>query len=98
MAKNYQLRVQNLTHYFCLKDQLDHLRKLKIRAETINSKIGQTERKRIFMDLTAMRPETKLLYVTPEQAATDAFRVLIFELRISLVMRLQYNESYEENV
>ena len=35
-----------------IKDQLEHLSKRKIRAESINSKMGETERKRILADLS----------------------------------------------
>ncbi|ODN03573.1 ATP-dependent DNA helicase Q5 [Orchesella cincta] len=63
-----------------IQDQIEHLRKLKIRAETINSKVSSTERKRIIMDLMAVRPDTKLLYITPEQAATDSFKTMMSKL------------------
>lgn len=64
---------------FSKQDQVDHLAKLKIRAETINSKIGVKERKRILAELGAKNPDTKLLYITPEQAATEFFRVNSFK-------------------
>ncbi|CAL8102843.1 unnamed protein product [Orchesella dallaii] len=63
-----------------IQDQIDHLRKLKIRAETINSKVSVTDKKRIISDLMAVRPDTKLLYITPEQAATDGFKGLMSKL------------------
>jgi len=46
-----------------------------VRAETINSKIGTKDRKRILLDLATTSPDTKLLYITPEQAATEYFQV-----------------------
>lgn len=58
-----------------LQDQVDYLRRLKIRAETINSKMTESERKSVINDLYAVRVTTSLLYVTPEQAATDFFKV-----------------------
>jgi hypothetical protein len=33
------------------------------------------ERKRILGDLATLNPSTKLLYITPEQAATQGFKV-----------------------
>jgi len=66
-----------LLNTFVLQDQIDHMTKMKIRAETINSKITTKERKRVILDLFAVNPSTKLLYITPEQAATPAFQVII---------------------
>ncbi|XP_071446545.1 ATP-dependent DNA helicase Q5-like isoform X2 [Hetaerina americana] len=60
-----------------IKDQVDHLNKLKIRAETINSKTPVGDRTRIVNDLRSKRPDVRLLYVTPEQANTDFFKRLI---------------------
>ncbi|KAA0203231.1 hypothetical protein HAZT_HAZT004348 [Hyalella azteca] len=59
-----------------IKDQLDHLKKLKIPAATINSKITSTERKKVIDDLRSCKPDTKLLYITPEQANTSTFQSL----------------------
>lgn len=58
-----------------LQDQVDHLTRLKICAETINSKMTESERKRVINDLYSVKMSTSLLYVTPEQAATDFFKV-----------------------
>lgn len=57
-----------------IKDQLDHLNKLNICAESINSKSTVRDRERIRNDLRSIRPTTKFLYITPEQAATPSFR------------------------
>lgn len=54
---------------------------MKIRAETINSKMTESERKSVISDLYAVRVTTSLLYVTPEQAATDFFKVSLLEIR-----------------
>ncbi|XP_052078652.1 ATP-dependent DNA helicase Q5-like [Mytilus californianus] len=59
-----------------MQDQLDHLDAIKIQAETINSKLTEKERKRVLVDLNSSNPKTKLLYVTPEQVATDGFKSL----------------------
>uniref|UniRef100_A0A2S2P906 DNA 3'-5' helicase n=1 Tax=Schizaphis graminum TaxID=13262 RepID=A0A2S2P906_SCHGA len=60
-----------------MKDQVDHLTRLKIRAETINSKMTESERKRVINDLYSVQVTTSLLYVTPEQAATEFFKGLL---------------------
>jgi superfamily II DNA helicase RecQ len=61
----------------CLQDQLDYLRDMKIDAKTINSKITAAERQEVLFDLKSVNPATRLLYVTPEQAKTDTFKVQI---------------------
>lgn len=63
-----------------IKDQLDHLTKLKICAESLNSKMTQSDRARVINDLRSMKPNTKFLYITPEQAATDFFRNLLDDI------------------
>ncbi|XP_042873002.1 uncharacterized protein LOC122253773 [Penaeus japonicus] len=63
-----------------IKDQMEHMQKLKIVAESINSKMTSKERKRVLADLSCMSPNTRLLYITPEQAATDFFKGLLDRL------------------
>lgn len=60
-----------------MQDQLDHLEALGIRADTINSKLSSSERKRVVSDLLSKKPRIKLLYITPEQAATDGFKTIV---------------------
>lgn len=60
-----------------MKNQLDYLNSLKIPAETINSTITESDRKRILADLKSKNSNTKFLYITPEQAATNTFRELM---------------------
>ncbi|KAK9892542.1 hypothetical protein WA026_020525 [Henosepilachna vigintioctopunctata] len=59
-----------------IKDQIDHMKALKITAVSLNSKILKAERDAIINDLKLVTPKTKLLYITPEQAATNTFKVL----------------------
>ena len=54
---------------------MEHLQKLRIKAESINSKMTSAERKSVLADLSCKTPNTQLLYITPEQAATDFFKV-----------------------
>ncbi|CAH0714394.1 unnamed protein product, partial [Brenthis ino] len=63
-----------------IKDQIDHLSKLKISAESVNSKMTIKDRERVLNDLRSMKPNTRFLYVTPEQAATSTFKSLIEHL------------------
>lgn len=63
-----------------MKDQIDHLLKLKITANSINSKMSSSERKAVVQDLRCVRPDTRLLYITPEQASTESFQSLLQEL------------------
>ncbi|ESP03658.1 hypothetical protein LOTGIDRAFT_171189 [Lottia gigantea] len=70
-----------------MQDQMDHLAARAIPAETINSKMTETDRKRVLADLYSETPLTKLLYITPEQAATETFK----NLAQSLVEREKLN-------
>jgi len=63
-----------------IKDQIEHLAKKKIVAESINSKMGEKERKRVLDDLQCKVPNTRMLYVTPEQCATQTFGNLLEKL------------------
>ncbi|XP_026483913.2 ATP-dependent DNA helicase Q5-like [Vanessa tameamea] len=63
-----------------IKDQIDHLTRFKIPAESINSKMTSKDRDRVLNDLHSMKPTTRFLYVTPEQAATGTFKALIEHL------------------
>lgn len=58
-----------------LQDQIDHLLALKIRAASLNSKTLKSERDALLTDLKSTLPSTRLLYITPEQAATNTFKV-----------------------
>nr|XP_014093989.1 uncharacterized protein LOC106620117 [Bactrocera oleae] len=60
-----------------IKDQIDHLGKVKIRADSLNSKMSNKERDAVISDLKAMRPSIRFLYITPEQAATQFFQDLL---------------------
>lgn len=63
-----------------IKDQIDHLTKIKVSAESINSKMTTKDRERVINDLRSMKPNTRFLYVTPEQAATETFKSLMEHL------------------
>lgn len=61
-----------------MQDQLTHLKSLNIPACTINSKMSSADRAYVLSDLQGSElPETKMLYVTPEQVATSTFSLLV---------------------
>ncbi|CAG8972440.1 hypothetical protein HYALB_00001129 [Hymenoscyphus albidus] len=57
-----------------MTDQVTALRAADIEAGSINRNTPHDERKRLMRDLETGHPLTRLLYVTPEQCATDSFR------------------------
>lgn len=63
-----------------IKDQMDHLSKLRIRAESLNSKMGVKERKAVVDEIRAKKCEITFLYITPEQAGTDFFKGLLDDM------------------
>ncbi|XP_065359615.1 ATP-dependent DNA helicase Q5 [Calliphora vicina] len=63
-----------------IKDQIDHLAKWKIQADSLNSKMSQKERDRVVNDLKSIKPSIRFLYITPEQAATKGFQELLAQL------------------
>ncbi|KAH8307117.1 hypothetical protein KR044_005163 [Drosophila immigrans] len=63
-----------------IKDQIDHLSKIKVQADSLNSKMSSKERERVIMDLRAIKTNIKFLYITPEQAATKFFQELLHSL------------------
>ncbi|XP_055636373.1 ATP-dependent DNA helicase Q5 isoform X2 [Toxorhynchites rutilus septentrionalis] len=60
-----------------IKDQLDVLNKLKIPADSINSKMGSKDRERVVNDLKSIRTDIRFLYITPEQANTATFKEIM---------------------
>ncbi len=63
-----------------IKDQIESLQRRKIIAESINSRMGEKDRKRVLADLACKKPDTRFLYVTPEQCATGTFQGLLEKL------------------
>jgi len=58
-------------------NQIDALRAAGVKAASINSGVGYSEKQEIFADLATGHPYTRLLYVTPEFCCMDHFRRLI---------------------
>jgi superfamily II DNA helicase RecQ len=61
-------------------DQVEQLKANKINAESLNSKITVKKRKQILEDLGSNDPKIKLLYITPELAAQEYFKAILFDL------------------
>ncbi|KAM5308059.1 ATP-dependent DNA helicase Q5 isoform 1-T1 [Glossophaga mutica] len=57
-----------------IQDQVDHLLALKVRVSSLNSKLSAQEKKELLFDLEQEKPRTKLLYITPEMAASASFQ------------------------
>lgn len=57
-----------------IQDQVDHLLALKVQVSSLNSKLSVQERKELLSDLERDKPRTKLLYITPEMAASASFQ------------------------
>ncbi|GLV44894.1 RecQ5 helicase [Carabus blaptoides fortunei] len=56
-----------------IKDQIDHMTALNVRAASLNSKTTKSDRDNLIADLKT-NTNTKLLYITPEQSVTSTFR------------------------
>ncbi|XP_062886979.1 ATP-dependent DNA helicase Q5 isoform X2 [Mobula hypostoma] len=63
-----------------IQDQIEHLHILKIQACSLNSKNPLEERKKILSDLWCEKPSIKLLYITPEMAASSTMGPVIDSL------------------
>ncbi|XP_018318935.1 uncharacterized protein LOC108732553 isoform X2 [Agrilus planipennis] len=63
-----------------IKDQIDHLSVLRIKAASLNSKTLKQEKDWILNDIKSVNPTIKLLYITPEQAASNNFKELFQHL------------------
>ena len=66
-----------------MKDQVDSLKAIGIRAEFLNSTLSYNEMSRVRGE--AMSGELKILYVSPERLALDTFRTFLSNLKVSLV-------------
>lgn len=57
-----------------IENQVQQLKAKGVKAVALNSKTSSSERKQILSDLHLKTPTIKLLYITPELAATPHFR------------------------
>uniref|UniRef100_A0A0R3S3S4 ATP-dependent DNA helicase n=1 Tax=Elaeophora elaphi TaxID=1147741 RepID=A0A0R3S3S4_9BILA len=63
-----------------IQDQVISCKALGIKCDSLNSKTNVEDRRRIVEDLRTIKPETKLLYITPESAATQNIQRIISSL------------------
>ncbi|XP_059509832.1 ATP-dependent DNA helicase Q5 isoform X2 [Stegostoma tigrinum] len=63
-----------------IQDQIEHMSVLKIRACSLNSKLSVEERKMVLSDLNSEKPGIKLLYITPEMAASNTMHSIFDSL------------------
>nr|CDJ84324.1 unnamed protein product [Haemonchus contortus] len=69
-----------------ITDQVAALRAKGIPSESLNSKLTTSERTRIIEDLRNKVPTIKLLYITPEAAATDNMRRILSSLHKRMLL------------
>ena len=69
-----------------IEDQIIRLKEKGIPAEALNSKTLAKERKRILADIQSEAPVIKLLYITPEMAASPHFQVTMDTLYKSCLL------------
>lgn len=61
-------------------DQVEQLKGRSIPAESLNSKVPAKTKAQILKDLNSDDPKLKMLYITPELAAQNYFKELLFSL------------------
>ena len=64
-----------------ISDQIAALQQLGINARALNSQVTPRTKDLIIKDITSKNPKIKLLYTTPEQAATNNFREILRGLK-----------------
>ena len=78
-----------------IEDQVLQLKAKGIKAEALNSKTSASDRKLILADLKSNQPTIKLLYITPELAATKGFRGLLEALqKRGKITRIAVDEAH----
>lgn len=78
-----------------MRDQLDHLAAFGVPANSLNSKMNESERQGVIQDLRSLSPTIRLLYVTPEQVQTETFGKVVRSLhRRGLVRYFVVDEAH----
>ena len=67
-----------------IQDQVEQLKALKIKAESLNSKTSIKTRKQIIAELKSAEPNLKLLYITPGKFVVNFYTKADAPLIISL--------------
>lgn len=68
-----------------MKDQVDKLNSLWIRAEFINSTMDNYDKQEILNDLSKQKTDIKFLYIAPERLNNDEFLRVVSKIKIALV-------------
>ena len=78
-----------------IDDQVAQLRQKGVQAESFNSKTSTVDRKRIVADIQSKSPQIKLLYITPEMAASDKFQRTLDQLhKVKKLSRVAVDEAH----
>ena len=78
-----------------IDDQVAHLKRREIQADSLNSKTSAMDRKRILADIQSGSPRIKLLYITPEMAASPNFQSILDRLhRSKNLSRVAVDEAH----
>lgn len=64
-----------------INDQVTALQELGVNARTLNSQVTPRTKDLIMKDLSSKSPKIKLLYITPELAATSSFKEILRGLK-----------------
>ncbi|XP_054166131.1 ATP-dependent DNA helicase Q5-like [Oppia nitens] len=76
-------------------NQVSALRKMSINAQTINSTLSSAEQKNIKTHLMSDKVTIKLLYITPEMAATSNFQLIVEHLyKTNQLGRIAIDEAH----
>eukprot|EP01094_Clydonella_sp_ATCC50884_P025286 TRINITY_DN6590_c0_g1_i4.p1 TRINITY_DN6590_c0_g1~~TRINITY_DN6590_c0_g1_i4.p1 ORF type:complete len:423 (+),score=42.56 TRINITY_DN6590_c0_g1_i4:240-1508(+) len=63
-----------------IENQVSALKNLGIAAACLNSQQNKGEKDKILMDLKLKKPNTRMLFVTPELISTESFRTILRQL------------------
>ena len=78
-----------------IDDQVTHLKNKGIQAESLNSKTSAMDRKRVLADIQSDSPRIKLLYITPEMAASPNFQSILDRLhKLKKLSRVAVDEAH----
>ena len=68
-----------------MKDQIDALRSLNVKAEYINSSIDFAAQQSILNEISKPQSDIRFLYIAPERLNSESFLRVLYSIKISLV-------------
>lgn len=78
-----------------ITNQISALKEFSVSAESLNSHLSAQEQKRIRTELMSSRVKIKLLYITPEMAATEGFTLIVESLyKTNQLSRIAIDEAH----